>query len=43
MELSKNGAFRNSERWVLEADYLVPRCALVGIGAYNTLWVKRIF
>lgn len=43
MELNKNGAFRNSERWVLEADYLVPRCALVGTAAYNTLWVKRIF
>lgn len=43
MELNKNGAFRNSERWVLEADYLVPRCALVGIAAYNTLWVKGIF
>lgn len=43
MELSKNGTFRNSERWVLEADYLVPRCALVGTAAYNTLWVKRIF
>lgn len=43
MELNKNGAFRNSERWVLEADYLVPRYALVGIAAYNTLWVKGIF
>lgn len=43
MGLHKSGALRSSERWALEADDLVPRCALVGIAAYNTLWVKRIF